>query len=172
MGGGKTEAQALRLLARRPCSEAEMRSRLLESGFDPQEVAAAIEGLRERRLLDDEALALLWVTVRAPRLGRGPVRLIEELVDRGVDRAVAEAAWDRAVREGDLDPVDLLRKEAERRIAAEGGRLEGRRYARVYNALLRAGFEPEAIRAALAPARSVPDDPAKDAASEYDDDIA
>ncbi|HKQ59697.1 MAG TPA: hypothetical protein VJS92_00350, partial [Candidatus Polarisedimenticolaceae bacterium] len=67
----------------------------------------------------------------------------------------------RAVAQGELAEDQPLRQAVGRRLAAGG--LDRRAYRRVYNALLRAGFEAERIRAELEPHRTFPDD---------DDDLA
>jgi len=81
-------------------------------------------------------------------------RLVAELEGRGVARAVAEAAWCRAIELGEVDPAAAVRKALRRRLAA-GGAIDDRRYARVYNALLREGFERDEVESALAPHRAL-----------------
>ena len=95
--------------------------------------------------------------LRAPRLGHGRRRLLLDLRERGVDEAVAEAAWREAVDGGDLDPSELLRRKLERQLQGTPRIATDRDYARVYNALRRAGFDEEAIRTELEPYRR--DDP-------------
>jgi len=140
--------EALRRLARRPRTEAEVRGQLERLEFDATLVDGAVDDLRRDGQLDDAALALHWIVVRARRLGHGPRRLRDELVARGVDQDVVARAWDRAVRDGELDPGELVAAAVRKRIGAAKGR-DVRVMRRVYNALLRAGFEPDAVRAEL-----------------------
>jgi regulatory protein len=82
---------ALRLLAYRPRSEAEVRRRL-QQRFSPALVEAVVQQLKEQRLLDDAAFALQWRQERERRRpkARGMVR--QELRRLGVSPQVAQAA--------------------------------------------------------------------------------
>jgi len=144
--------EALVLLSRRPLSERELRDGLLERGHAAAVVEAVIEALRRVGHVDDRRLALHYVQTRSARLGHGPRRLIGALVRRGVDEACARAAWDAAVRDGDVDPVELIRRQLRRRVGPTG-QLDRAGYRRVYNALLRAGFTTEEVREELASLR-------------------
>lgn len=150
--------RARTLLSRRPLTRSEVRSWLLRERYGPDEADEALDRLQEVGLIDDARLAAHFLLTRADRLRRGPSRLLSELEARGVDPGVARAAWERAVRDGDLDPAAQIEREVARRIAAAGGRLDRRGYARVYNALLRAGFEPGAVESALSRYRDGFDD--------------
>jgi regulatory protein len=142
--------EAARLLAARGLSGAELRQRLLAKGFPSGEVESAVADARERRWLDDAALARAVVREGLAR-GRGKDRLLAQLAARGIAVEVAEAAWETLLQSGEVAPVDVLRQEVARRVAQEGGTLEGKAAARVYTALLRAGHDPDSIRSALAP---------------------
>lgn len=144
-------ADAYRMLARRPLSERELRTRLTGRGHAEGEVETALGRLRAAGYLSDEQLALDSIVARAERLGHGRLRLVRNLTERGIDERVAAAAWRRAVDQGDVDPDALLRRAIARRVGS--GALDRRAYARAYNALLRAGFEPDALRSGLGPHR-------------------
>jgi len=135
------------LLARRPCSRAELRRRLVGEGHAADEAEGALTDLAAAGLLDDRRLAEHFIVVRAERLGHGPERLLDDLERRGVARDVARGVLDELCRRGDLDPDAALRRTAERLCRRGGG---GAAAARVYNALLRAGFDAESIRRELA----------------------
>jgi len=148
-------AEAVRLLARRPRSEQEVRRWLEQRSHSSDDIDAALQRLLARGYVDDAELALHFIVARAQRLGHGPRRLLHELERRGVNRGTAERAWERAVDEGQLDAKELLRAQVRRRIGSSSSGLDERSYRRVYNALLRAGFEAPAIKAALDAFRSV-----------------
>ncbi len=141
--------RALDLVSRRPLTRAELLRKLAFEGYPAGDREEAVARLAASGLLDDARLASHFLLTRSERLGHGRERLLAELVRRGVEREVAERAWAEAVGAGDLDPGAGLAREVERRAIAQGGRLDEKRYARVYNALLRAGFEPEKVEAAL-----------------------
>jgi regulatory protein len=75
---------ALRLLAYRPRSEAELRTRLARRKLPPAVVQETLDHLLERGLLDDEAFARYWVEARQESSPRGPSLLRRELLAKGV----------------------------------------------------------------------------------------
>lgn len=169
-GGEETAlARALREIARRPLTVAELRGVLLRARHSPEEVDRVASHLRQAGQLDDLALACHFILTRSERLGHGRARLLADLERRGVERTVAEAAWTRSLREESVDPGRALARQIERRVGGAGRKLGERDYARVYNALLRAGFEPGAVEAALESYRA---GDAPDLAERTDDDIA
>jgi regulatory protein len=139
-----------RLLAARPLTEAELRERLSRRGHAPLDVEAAVREARHAGWIDDAALARTVVREGLEK-GRGKERLLAQLLSRGIEPELAEKAWEELLSSGDVDPEGTLRAEVERRVAAGGGALTGRAAARIYNALLRSGHDPERIRSALAP---------------------
>ena len=145
--------RAAALASRRALSRAEVRDRLLRSGEAPGPVEAALDRLEEAGLVDDARLASALLLSGWSRPGRAPERLLREVERRGIAAGTVRAAWASLVAAGDVDPSGALERETARRLAAAGGALDRRGFARVYNALLRAGFEPEAVEAALAPHR-------------------
>lgn len=76
---------ALRLLANRPRSEKEMRTRLAMRGCDPGVVDDEIERLERAGLLDDHKFARAWVEDRKRVSPRGRRMLRYELLGRGID---------------------------------------------------------------------------------------
>jgi regulatory protein len=142
-------SRALSLLARKPLTEHELRRLLTDRRHSEAAVNGAVRRLRNNGYLNDRELALHYILARTERLGHGPERLLRELEKRGVDREVAEAAWADAVADHGLECDPLLRREAMRRIERCGGSLGVADYRRVYNALLRAGFDAFAIRSVL-----------------------
>jgi regulatory protein len=149
--------KALPFLARKPLTSVELRNALARAGLPDDAVARAIARLRDDGYLDDRKLALHYILARTERLGHGPGRLLRELEKRGVERQVAQAAWNEAVEEHGLLEEKLLQREVRRKLQRCGGKLDLRNFRRVYNALLRAGFEPYAIRSELDPFRTIPE---------------
>ena len=139
--------EAVRRLCRRPLTVREIRDRLEQSGHCEAEVEAVLERLLADGSLNDQALASHYMAARMERLGHGPLRLVRELVRRGVEESVVQAALCAGLAQGDLDPERVLRREVHRRFSHET--VTPREYRRVYNAMLRAGFEPLSIRSAL-----------------------
>lgn len=146
---GDLRADAARLLARRPRTASELYRSLVERGHDRGEAARLCERLREQGTLDDSGLAVHYILARSARLGHGPRRLLRELEARGVAADVARAAWRAALDQHGLDPQRLLERAIAARLRGIRGRVDERAYRRVYNALLRAGFEAHEVRSGL-----------------------
>jgi len=142
-------AEAVRMLARRPLTRAEVRTRLHDRGYPEPDIEEALARLDSIGAVDDAALARHWVEVRSARKGHGARRLIRDLEARGVDPGIAQRALVEAVEGDGVDLDAVLRREAGKRVRALGARRDRRAYARVYTALLRAGFEPGEIHEAL-----------------------
>jgi regulatory protein len=75
---------ALRLLASRPRSEKETRTRLAMRGFAPAAIDEQIERLTRAGLLDDQNFARAWVEDRKRVAPRGRRMLRYELLGRGI----------------------------------------------------------------------------------------
>ncbi len=84
-------AAALRLLAYRPRSESEMRTRLRRR-FPAAVVEDVLSVLKRESLLDDVAFASLWRRSRESRRPRSAAAIRRELVSRGVARDAADEA--------------------------------------------------------------------------------
>ena len=134
---------AMRLLARREHSRAELRGKLVGRGFENDSVEELLQGLEDQDLLSDERFAMSLIASRA-ETGYGPKRIDLELRNRGVSEelarealAKAEVDWgqqvtDQAVRKFGSDPAQTFPEWARRA-----------RY------LERRGFGRDAIRLAI-----------------------
>ncbi len=90
---------AIRLLAVRPRSIAELRQRLRRRGFDAGTIDRVLARLQELEYVDDEAFARYWVENRERFRPRGPHALRYELFQKGVPADVV----DRVL--ADVDPT-------------------------------------------------------------------
>lgn len=133
---------ALLLLGRRDFSSAELRSKLLATGYLEEAIGAAIEALRLERLLDDGRFLENFVRAHAAR-GQGPARIRQELMARGFGEAqIAEALA------GGPDFAALCREVRRRRFGAKapGSWAEKGKQARF---LQYRGFSSDHIRLAM-----------------------
>lgn len=136
---------ALRALARRPHARGDLRRRLILKEHPPEAVDRALERLAAQGLLDDRQYAEHYAATRASR-GRGPARLVTDLLRQGVDRRSAEAAVEAALAAEGIDPAGAARAVAER-WAAQLGALPAavkRRRLRAY--LARRGYAGHQMR--------------------------
>jgi regulatory protein len=139
--------RALRRLARRDQSEAELRRALLDRGHGAAEIEAALERLRRERYLDDAGFAERFARRRMAHSGHGRLRVGQDLRERGVERGLVEAGIAGALREVDERAVldDLARRYWRLHAAVE----PERRLPRLWAFLLRRGFAPGLVRERL-----------------------
>ena len=138
------------LLRRRPRTRAELTRELQRLGHESGEIDESLSALEASGYVNDAELARHYIRTRAARLGHGRERLIAELERRGVSRVLAEQAWNEALESGEVAPLEQLRGAIQRRIQGRR-RLDSNGFARVYNALLRAGYDAGEIRRELEP---------------------
>jgi regulatory protein len=106
--------RALRLIARRARSEAEVRDNLKKHGVPPELIEAEIARLRESGLLNDDTFARLWVENRAAFRPRSKRALQVELKRKGVPPAAMQAALAEV---DDTDAAYRLATQRARRLA-------------------------------------------------------
>ena len=78
---------AVKLLARREHSATEIRQKLQQRDFSPDEIAAALVELQQGDWQSDERFADAYVRSRCLK-GFGPLRIAMELSERGVDESI------------------------------------------------------------------------------------
>src|SRR5206468_3475435 len=105
---------ALRALARRSHARLDLSRKLVKKQHPPAAVEAALQRLAAQRLIDDRRFAEQYAGVRAAR-GRGPSRIVKDLLAQGVDRRTAEESVRRALEEEGVDPEVEARAVAAKR---------------------------------------------------------
>src|SRR6267378_4291035 len=97
--------RAVKLLAAKPRSVAELRERLLERGSSKATVETVIARLREYGYLDDERYAVGYASAKVRQQPIGRRRLQQSLQLKKVDPAVAEEALDQVFAETSEDEL-------------------------------------------------------------------
>ena len=136
---------ALRALARRAHAWRDLERRLARKQHPPAAVQAALERLAERGLLDDRRYAERYAAVRATR-GKGPARILADLLAQGVERGVAEAAVGRALEEEGIDPQVEARAAATKRARQLGELPPPVRRRRLLAFLVRRGYSGPQVK--------------------------
>ncbi len=139
---------AQRALARRAHARFDLRRRLLQKQHPPAAVDAALERLAQVGLLDDVRFAVDYASAKADR-GRGPMRLIRDLLAQGIERRIAEDAVRTSLATADVDPAHAVRALAEKRSRQLAGLPAAVRKRRLVAFLVRRGFGGAEVRAVV-----------------------
>ena len=137
---------ALKMLARRELSEAQVRQRLARRGHDEDAIDAAVARLKEERALDDaraaEAIARNETTIKR----RGKLRVARQIEHAGIAKSTARRALDEVF--ADLDADALLEAALARRLRVSSIR-DDKEFQRLYRYLIGQGFEADHVMRAL-----------------------
>jgi len=147
MPGRTAYLDALHLLAGRELSVKQLRARLLDREHPADEIDRAVEHLLENGSLDDRRVAGAFVATAVKVKGRGRLRIRQELQEMGIDRDVAAEALAEAF--GDLDERTLVQNALRKKLRGRAKIQTPADYARVYQFLMRQGFSPAVVNAAL-----------------------
>ena len=125
----------------------QLRDRLLDREHAPEDVDRAIDLLIENRALDDSRVAAAYVRTALKVKGRGRLRIQRELQEMGIDKDVAVEALADAF--GAVDERSLIATALKKKLRGKTKINSPAEYARVYQFLMRQGFSPAAVSAAL-----------------------
>jgi len=129
---------ALRMLARRPYSVAEMRRALQKKYPDSSQVPKAIARLRELHYLDDKKFAEHYASSLARNRAYGRYRIRRELKAKLVDYRQIEPALQQAF--GETSEPELLEQTLEKKLRTLRLPLTRPRFHSLCQSLLRRGF--------------------------------
>jgi regulatory protein len=131
------------MLGRRDYTANELTARLTERGYEPPDVAAALETLASERFLDDARAARAHVRTASRVKGRGRLRIRRELEARGIDADIALDALAEISPEDEAEAIARLLSRQREALESPEGR------DRLFRKLLRRGFSADAIAKAL-----------------------
>ena len=137
----------LHLLARRELSVAECRARLADKDHSQDDIEPAIEHLLETGALDDRRVARAFVRTALNVKGRGRLRIQRELQEKGIPRDIAVEALSEAF--GDTDERAMVARAIQKRLRGRTTLKDRAESARLYQYLMRQGYTPAAVVAAL-----------------------
>lgn len=135
--------RAVKLLAAKPRSIAELRERLSERCSSKAIVETVIARLREYGYLDDERYALGYASAKVRQQPIGRRRLQQSLQMKQVDRAVADEALDQVFAE--TPEEELIHRAIEKRVRLRGRPKTRAEAKSLFDHLLRQGFSFEMV---------------------------
>ncbi len=161
----KAEAYALDLLALRPRTVRELRTRMRAKRYDASLVEDIVARCIRAGYLDDRAFAAYWVEERSRSRPSGPARLRQELSQKGVEAATVSVVLAELLppeTETQL-AISLATKKARTLRERPGGQEltagpDRARQKRIWAFLRRRGFGLGACQAALRAIGELPDD--------------
>jgi regulatory protein len=164
----RTLQRAVKLLAAKPRSVAELRERLLEKEWTTEEAADyAITRLSEYGYLDDEQFALGYASARVRQKPVGRQQLARDLQMKQIDRELAQQTLEKvfeATPEAEL--IDLA---IEKRVRLRGRPTTRQESKSLFDHLLRRGFSYDLIISKVRALSSAELDEDEEAANDADD---
>src|SRR5439155_13257807 len=129
---------ALKMLARRELSEAQVRQRLARSAYQQQAIDSAVARLRDERALDDMRVAGAIARTETSVRGRGKLRVRRQIEQAGIASATARRVVDEAFESIDADA--LLEASLAKRLRGRPQIADQAEFGRLYRYLLGQGF--------------------------------
>jgi regulatory protein len=99
------ERVAIRLLAQNEHTVRQLRTKLRKKDYDAESIETVLEDLQRRNLLSDERFARQYLQMRS-RKGFGPVRIEQEMYEKGVSDALISIT----LEEADIDWPELMQE--------------------------------------------------------------
>lgn len=131
---------ALSLLEHRDRTEKEMRQKLRERDYGPQEIDEALSFLKEYHYIDDAEYAERYIRVYSSRKSTRQIRY--DLQKKGVAKELVEVH----LEENPVDEEAQVRAYLQKKGYTPGERMDPAAYRKLTAALCRRGFSYEVIR--------------------------
>ena len=134
---------ALKMLARRELSEAQVRQRLARRGHPSDDIEDAIARLREERAIDDTRVAESIALTQTALKKRGKLRVRRQIESAGIAGATAKRAVDDVC--SSIDDAALLEASLLKRLHGRERIADDREFQRLYRYLIGQGFDPDQV---------------------------
>jgi regulatory protein len=142
-----TYLAALKMLARRELSEAQLRQRLTRREHDAAAIEQTLTRLKSDRSLDDERVAGAIARSETNLKKRGRYRVTRQIEAAGIATSIAKRVVDETFAAIDGDA--LLAQALGRRLRGRTRIEDDREFQRLYRYLVAQGFEPDRVLALL-----------------------
>ena len=143
---------ALRMLARRELSEAQVRQRLARRGEDRDAIDEAVARLKAEGNINDERVAGVIARTQTTLKSRGRRRVLQQIEAAGIAKSIASRTVDEAFQ--DLDADALLSGSIAKRLRGRDRIADDREFQRLYRYLTAQGFDSDRILVHLRRLRS------------------
>jgi regulatory protein len=141
--------RAIECLARAPKSTKDLTRWLLEREYTAEDVAAAIEKLTARGLLNDAEFAKLFARSRIANRGQSRLRVQLELAKRGIARELADAAIAEVMSDESFDERAMVETAAAKKFRSLTKLDPEVQKRRLYGFLARKGYPSTLVRDAV-----------------------
>jgi regulatory protein len=139
--------EALKMLAQRELSEAQVRQRLARRGEAQDSIDQAVARLKAEGSINDERVAGLIARTQTRLKSRGRRRVQQQIEAAGIARSVASRAVDEAFQDVDADA--LLSASLSKRLRGRERIADDREFQRLFRYLSAQGFDSDRILAHL-----------------------
>jgi regulatory protein len=139
--------EALKMLAQRELSEAQVRQRLARRGEAQDSIDQAVARLKAEGSINDERVAGLIARTQTWLKSRGRRRVQQQIEAAGIARSVASRAVDEAFQDVDADA--LLSASLSKRLRGRERIADDREFQRLFRYLSAQGFDSDRILAHL-----------------------
>jgi regulatory protein len=141
---GEARTLALGWLGMRELSKLQVRQRLRRRGVDAEVAEEIVAWLIDVGALNEDRLALAAARRETSIRGRGPVRARLALKALGLGDATVQAALETTLAQVDVDA--LLERAIDKRLRGQpAGKLDRAAFRRIAGALVRQGFDLQAV---------------------------
>ncbi len=149
--GPEPYLDALKMLARRELSEAQVRQRLARQGHDPDSIDAAVARLKGERAIDDARVAEAIARTETAAKRRGRLRVTRQIENAGIPGSIARRAVDEIF--GEIDGDALIEAALTRRLRGGMSIQDDAEFHRLCRYLVGQGFEADHVMRTLSARR-------------------
>lgn len=137
--GKRVKKRALALLEKMDRTEKNLREKLSQNGYPEDLIEDAILYVKRYHYIDDERYADQYIAYRQKQ--KSALQLRQELMRKGIDRAVIERAMEQEYDSDDREKILLFLKKK----GYEPEQTDRSRQQKIYASLMRRGFRSEDI---------------------------
>lgn len=138
--------KAMQLLEHMDRTEKALSDRLRQAGFSERAVADAMSYVKSYGYIDDSRYARTYLAYRMETKSRQ--KLIQELIQKGVDRQTAVEAWEEEAALNQPDEREILKRTIEKKYDRDT-QLDEKEMRRLQGYLARRGFQFQDISGVL-----------------------